>query len=434
MLSILLNSCYITDNEEYSINRVDNYTGSSLNSNGWLIMIYISGTGTLEEESITDINNIKDGYLSLSSIQKDNIDIVILHDRGPEYSTSDGDWTGTYLYKCDSNGLTPIETATGWRETVDQEENMGSKETLKEFISWSRTNYNRPQNSLIIWNHGGGLSGQQLERARAVSWDTENTTGEINNALYINEIQEILGTQYSSNSKLDVLGFDACYMGMIEIAYEFRETVDYMVASAGTEVGGWRYKNIISGLTANTTSIDLTKKIVTTYKEFNTTNGLKNTLCSLELDKVVSIKENIDALAIKMKNIDYTDIKTIRDSTMKYYDETVTDENILYPYVDIGYLMDQLKSIPSIKTESEAVLSTLSSLIITSFGTEITTPFYADNNNRGLSIFFSDSNKNYSLQGWYTGEDTGTYGNIDFCNNNNTNFNWKVLMDHYFDE
>ncbi len=60
------------------------------------------------------------------------------------------------------------------------------------------------------------------------------------------EITDVL----SSSESVDLLGFDACLMGMAEVAYEYRPgnggfNADYMVASVATEQGdGWEYQDI----------------------------------------------------------------------------------------------------------------------------------------------------------------------------------------------
>ena len=46
--------------------------------------------------------------------------------------------------------------------------------------------------------------------------------------------------------KLDVLGFDACFMQGVEVAYELRDYVGYTVGSAlGTPSNAWQYADVL---------------------------------------------------------------------------------------------------------------------------------------------------------------------------------------------
>lgn len=426
----ILNSCFLQDDNPVVINRYTNVITPSTEQDGWLLMVYMSATGTLEEESIGDISNIKEGFLSHTD--QDNIDIVILHDRGPGYSTLDGDWTGTYLYKVTLDGLEVITEAEGWRTAEDQEENMGSISTLDNFISWGKSQYKRKKNALVIWNHGGGLSGQTLLESRAVSWDTENTGEDIDDALYINEIQTTLKKYYNSQSKLEILGFDACYMGMVEIAYEFRDEVEYMVASAGLETGGWRYNDFIPEMVQQSTPATVSEKVVESYKTFSEENSLENTLAVLELSHVEDLKTEIDTLLTALTDENKAELLTLRDSSYIYYDKSLTNDDKIYPYIDFGYLLNQCESITGIESELVTLNSTLKELINSSFSTNSSLLYDSSNGDRGLSIFFTEKAEDYQYQWWYTSEDTGTFGLIDFCGTGEDYSLWKLLMDSYF--
>lgn len=412
---------------------------------GWLIMVYVSGTGTLEKESIYNIAAMESGYSSLPDDHKNRTDIVVLHDRGPGYSSIDGDWTGTRLYEINPSGnkiyqisSPAIESVSGWRESSTQEEKMGSKETLNQFIKWAKSTYkNREKHALIIWNHGGGLSSQSLleplSNSRAVSWDAEDNGSGLDEALYVNEIQEVLNSNYTSTNKLNILGFDACLMGMVEIAYEFRDVADYMVASPAVELGGWRYKEFISTLTPETTPENLSKNIVASYRYFSNGYYPGNTMSAIDLSHITSLKDSISNLATKTKEYNNkTAIVDIRNNGVHFFNSSIINDEIMFPYIDLGEFATALESISELSIEAKSVNDNLKKVIISAYG-GTTKPYYGENISRGLSIFFSGGTEDYKRQWWYTGSDTGTYGNIDFCiNSDGTSSPWKDLMDSYF--
>ena len=151
---------------------------------------------------------------------------------------------------------------------------MGSPLALKQFIQWSKKTYPAKRYMLVIWNHGQGwrfqlaansslkrqsvraaLTKQDADKVppntpavggyRAVSSDDD--TGKI---LYNREVQEIIAAEFVK-AKLDVLGYDACLMAMLETAYGVVPSVDVMVGSQELEPGsGWRYATWLDKLVA----------------------------------------------------------------------------------------------------------------------------------------------------------------------------------------
>lgn len=438
LLTITLLSCDI------SISEKDN---SNKNKPGWLIMVYVSGTGNLEKESILNIVDMEMGYNSLSDKNREHVDIVVLHDRGSDYYNGDGDWTGTRLYKIEANRSynklniisKPIARVDYWRESIDQEESMGNKDTLDKFITWAKTSYIRENSALIIWNHGGGLSGLERINSRAVSWDEEDSKDAINSALYIDEIQQIINRHYNKDNKLNVLGFDACLMGMVEIAYEFRDSVNILVASPAVETGGWRYGNFISTITEETKDTDLAKSVVSSYRDFSSGYIDGNTLSAIDLTGISALKESIDSLAIKLIEINSDNTKKsvflARDNSQHYYKKDLLYDRELYPYIDLGDFIQQLEQSDignKIAYETTLVTENLKNINILSYGGSSTYPYFNGNTANGLSIFFSGGEEDYVRQWWYTDENTGTYGNIDFLREAEEKSSWKKLMDVYF--
>jgi hypothetical protein len=69
---------------------------------------------------------------------------------------------------------------------------------------------------------------------------------------------------------MDVIGFDACLMSMLETAYAFRRSASLLVSSEELEPGaGWDYVPIIRSLVSQPkiSSVELSKLIVAAYKD-----------------------------------------------------------------------------------------------------------------------------------------------------------------------
>ena len=125
---------------------------------------------------------------------------------------------------------------------------MGSAEELADFIDYTKTHYPAKNYALILWNHGGGVRSVKDDNplTRAICWDDTNE----DDALYIGEIKDYLDSTHS----VDFLGMDACLMGFLEVAHEFRHGsgdfgADAISFSPATEQGdGWEYNAIFSRL------------------------------------------------------------------------------------------------------------------------------------------------------------------------------------------
>jgi|GEM_PF-5099966 len=115
----------------------------------------------------------------------------------------------------------------------------GRPESLADFAKWAIEHYPAEHYALVIWNHGAGWSG--------VSYDDNTHHGmdlpEVRTAL-----EEICGT-LGSNRHIDVLDFDACLMATLEVGYELKDTVDFLVASQAVEPGdGMPYDDYLKWL------------------------------------------------------------------------------------------------------------------------------------------------------------------------------------------
>lgn len=238
------------------------YSGTK--GNLWTIMIYMDGDNDLEGPAIEDFNEIESGLAAAKAIDNtidSKLNIIILFDRIPGEDSSNGNWSNTRLYKATPD--TNIDNINSELLFDSTEQNMGDPNLLNNFISWTKSNFPAENYALVLWNHGGGARSRSLTKAistskttgvKAVCWDDTNN----GDCLYLDEVQQALSINFSSSNKLSLLGFDACLMGMVEVAYEFKDLARYMVASMHTEQGdGWDYEYILQcftqGSAANST-------------------------------------------------------------------------------------------------------------------------------------------------------------------------------------
>ena len=201
----------------------------------WTFMVYLDGDNNLEEDGIDD-------FLEMAQFGSTaDLDIIVQFDRIPGYDSSYEDWTTTKRFRV-TKDMTPI--AANQIEDIG-EANMGDPQTLIDFVTWARQSFPSDKYALVFWNHGDGWRRERI-RPEIKSVCTDETDSD---QLYMKEVQNALS---SIGGRFDLIGFDACLMGMLEVAYEIRDYGDVMVGAEETEPAeGWPYQYIIEGLQAN---------------------------------------------------------------------------------------------------------------------------------------------------------------------------------------
>ncbi|MBI2264085.1 MAG: hypothetical protein HYU64_02760, partial [Armatimonadetes bacterium] len=103
---------------------------------------------------------------------------------------------------------------------------MSARKSLADFVEWGMKNYPARHTLLVVKSHGSGF--------RSVIQDSQSASplGEMPVAEFRGALED---AAKKVGKKPDVLAFDACYMGQAEVAYELRDTADYMVAAPSPE-------------------------------------------------------------------------------------------------------------------------------------------------------------------------------------------------------
>lgn len=131
---------------------------------------------------------------------------------------------------------TVFEIKDGELEAVytQQNDNMSERDTLREFINYSYANYEAENYGLVLWNHGGGAV-LGFGADENYNYD-ELSVKELSRAIKGSKL-------VAEGRKFEWIGFDACLMGMLEVADALSPYANYMIASEETEAGdGWNYR------------------------------------------------------------------------------------------------------------------------------------------------------------------------------------------------
>ncbi|MHA1127213.1 MAG: clostripain-related cysteine peptidase [Candidatus Heimdallarchaeota archaeon] len=292
---------------------VDSINFNATGGSEWTFMFYLCGDNDLEEYAINIINELENGY-DLSK----NISILALIDRIPGEDDSNGDFTGCCLYQ-----ISPDKDTQKINSILLQdfgERDMGNGYNLKMLLNYGFENYTADHYFLSLYDHGGGLYGICYDDTSKTEYSTSN--------LKINEIKQAIDSAgFFNNGHIDVLCLAGCLMGEVEIAYELRTSVDYLIFSQNFGIGeftNW-HKFLESLNTASSlTPYNLSSLFVDAYK--NTHLDLKDkTTCSVidlnKLDELFNHIENFsNNLTLTLFNMKHITILNAREkaSSFKY--------------------------------------------------------------------------------------------------------------------
>src|SRR5215218_7784303 len=241
----------------------------------WTVMVWIAGDNDLDQFGTFDIAEMK----RVGS--GDDVDVVAQFDRLGDAHTR------RYHLRRD----TPLEAD----ELADLgETNTGDPAVAADFFSWGIESFPAEKILAVMWNHGSGIDETDLyARARDLGLGVERRPGTgadvvprerlrhvaasrgrralfsttveqavqdrgiayddaardfLDNA----ELREVLELVHErTGRRIDILGFDACLMNLVELGYELRDVVGHVVGSEEVEPGdGWPYDRVLEEIAA----------------------------------------------------------------------------------------------------------------------------------------------------------------------------------------
>jgi hypothetical protein len=319
----------------------------------WTFMIYMSDCD-LEKWALSDINEMEGIPFS------PHLNIVVQLDRweskSPKDDETDGNWTTAKRFSIEPDD-DPL--SIGSREVMDLGEiNSGDPDELVDFAEWAMERYRADKYALVLWNHGSGIDGicweQSLEEEDVI------TIPELGGAL--DEITT--GGSYP----LDLIGFDACLMSTIEVAYEIADYGSYMIGSEITEPNyGWDY-DILGDLVRNPflSEHELGEKIIGSYigqtDIFTSRRSMSMGLYDLSMTE--NVVGDLEALSNTINTAGTTEIYNMR--VARKYSQPISDGHSsdavdLFDYIEN---IMELSENTQVKAASTELLGSIDNMVI----------------------------------------------------------------------
>jgi len=273
--------------------------------------IYIIGS-TLEDNNNHASNNLTEilkSYGSLTDAEKANLQVVVAFGGAKKQSWKGVKFADLNCLINDYNNDGQFGNETNY-DFQDENANMGFAQPLNKFLDYVNDKSQGYDKKMFeFWDHGTDYIGI----------GPDSNFNDMDGVLTVVEMQNSFEEK---NCKFDLLGFDACLMGSLEVGNMLKNYSDYMVASEDSEPGnGWGYESIVKYLCTNPDSSaqDIGLNIVNSYINNPYSNGIAKTLSLVDLRKINPVIEQFNILISNFmqsgSSISNVIMNSLRDTT-----------------------------------------------------------------------------------------------------------------------
>jgi len=273
----------------------------------WAFLVYLSADNNMDDQHDRLIYDLElFNNLERAAARNPGVDILVQWDRSPDHAGDTPDEnTRRYRVLPDRNPFELADYVEGMTTWDLGELNMGDGQTLYDFVSWVRSTFTpTTYTALSLVGHGGGWAPSFVPPlgtgylASGIGWDDTSGdylgTREIGDALY--------WATDEGDDPIDVLFLDASMMGMLENAYEVRDSTRFLVASESAVWSRFPYDGYVGTIEMDTTPRELAEAMVEVYDD--SLLGYPRTMAGLAVDvsAVGPISQALDSLAVALSN------------------------------------------------------------------------------------------------------------------------------------
>ena len=353
-----------------------------VNDGNQVLMVYMVGSDLESENGLASMDMEE---MVSSTFNEEELTVLICTGGAAYWWNDQISETECAVYKVNSGlGIEKLQ--------VLQNNNMASGETLTEFMDFAYLHYPANKYSMVFWNHGGGAV---LGYGEDENYDYDRMP------LY--ELEEAIAnsTLIEKEKMMEWIGFDACLMGMLEVAQSVAPYAHYLIASEELEPGyGWDY-TFLSYYDADgkVTAKAIVDSYCDYYDEFwderpeYTLSCLDLTMCNQVVEK---LEEFIEVAYAELQSGNYSVLAKKRDY-VKSFGKISSDE--CYDSVDLIDFAENYKTL--FPEEATGLITAARDMVVYN-----RTNVHGAN---GVALFFPYSNKNYAKE-WVE-----EYSKINFC-------------------
>ena len=284
----------------------------------WTFMVYMAGDNNLSSAGEKDLEEMRQVGSSPA------VNIIVQFDNAGDY--------GTQRFRVLSGGQADEVMALG-------ETDSGDPAVIDDFIAWTAQQYPAERYALVLWSHGSAWEPAEVDKiARSVNVSSyspkeaaDRAASVLGKAIFRTSLERYFKLSLSERAicvddgsghsldtlelekvlakakqvlgqKLDLLGMDACLMSNLEVAFQVRPYVNYLIASEESEPNdGWPYEQILRrlvdqpALPSQQVAENIVKDYISSYVERGYQGDVTQT--ALDLERIDELTGPLDALA-----------------------------------------------------------------------------------------------------------------------------------------
>jgi hypothetical protein len=262
--------------------------------------------------------------------------------------------------------------------------NMGNQQTLAEFVKWSMRQYPADHFLLSIDDHGHGVIGVNL--------DYHGKDGQpIYDFLSPTEVRVALkDATENGQRKIDILNYEACWMGMVENAYDLRDFVRYITFYQPANWTSDVYPVFFGALQRSDDALTLGRAMVQNHPEAE----LPYSYALIDTSTMNDMRAAIDAFANVLINADLAEVLAARSETQAFAGNPTPGDasQDRIGYLDLWHLADRIAARGIATTEAAAVKTAVEAAVLEIKIVSGTVDGVVEDyrNAHGLSILFPD--------------------------------------------
>ncbi len=174
---------------------------------------------------------------------------------------------------------------------------MGEYDVLSDFLRTAYYRYAADGYTLILWDHGGGP---------IIGFGDDTTYGE--DSLFMRELLHALDeSPFGTSNKLELIAFNACLMGTVEVAAALSPYARYMLASEeSSRAGTWDFSLLGQSCARDPDPTVLMEAIATVGYLRMYFNNIDSIICGYDLSKAKQVCAELDSI-FKKRSRDRSD-------------------------------------------------------------------------------------------------------------------------------
>jgi hypothetical protein len=377
----------------------------------WTVLVYINADHNLDPSAVADVKEMKAAGVS----PEGGMNVVLQWDRGGRGMGANKGITREIIRGSSSEVLAQgSDDDAAW--------DSDNPKTLQNFLEWGMKAYPAQHYAVIMWDHGGQWTG-------GFGGDENRPAGATGGGLTTKDMRTAFKGALTTTgvNKFDVLSFDTCLMGGLELLLEYGDLTKMYMANPEIDYGdGLEYAATLKYLQANP-SASLAGFAKT---EAQIWAGHHNQGDADKRYRSHSWYDTDPAKLSTLKNAVNTFAKAFGSSASRFqarhkaieysFSGDATDVSAVRDFADLGDLANQAKALdPSLASSADALNAAIGAVVIEKILGS------ANTRAKGLSVWLPNDRKSSTLDNDYL----KTFGDLQSATGVSA---WKDMLPTWF--